>query len=138
MPIIVIIFVIIVTSSSFNQTREGVDESVFHVTLASPDLYANGVYSSTFTVNEGKYSFRFVPNGDSPQNLMISLKGESYDFSENFKLRGTPHQTGISEYYTWDYDGTKSITITNHQELSIHVNPDGNILGAVTIDIIKN
>jgi hypothetical protein len=106
--------------------------------LADPDLYKNGIYSNTFTVNKGNYLFRFVPNGDSPQSLTILLKGENYNFSENFKLKGILHQTGISEYYTWDYDGQKIISIPVQQVIVIEINPNGNELGPVSVDIIEN
>ena len=100
LPIIIIIIVIIALGSQTNPS-ERKNESIFHVTLADPKLYVNGVYSSTFVLEKGEYSFRFVPNGDSPQNLAISMKGDNFEFSENFKLNGTLHETGISEYYTW-------------------------------------
>ena len=44
-----------------------------------------------------------------PKILQYLLEGDGFEFSENFKLNGTLHETGISEYYTWDYDGEKSI-----------------------------
>lgn len=106
--------------------------------MADPDLYKNGVYSNTFTLNNGDYTFKFVPNGDSPQSLTILLKGEDFTFSENFKLKGTLHQTGISEYYTWNYVGQKTISIPSQQLISIEINPNGNELGPVSVDIIEN
>ncbi|MBI3254971.1 MAG: hypothetical protein HYZ55_03690, partial [Nitrosarchaeum sp.] len=93
--IIPIVLIIAVIGLSFNQDDAENNNVVFHATLADPNLYKNGVYSNTFTVNKGDYIFRFVPNGDSPQSLTILLKGEDYDFSGNFKLKGILHQTGI-------------------------------------------
>src|SRR3989338_9352612 len=136
--IIPIVLIIAVIGLSFNQDDTENSNVVFHVTLADPDLYKNGIYSNTFTVNKGDYIFRFVPNGDSPQSLTILLKGENYNFSENFKLNGTLHQTGISEYYTWDYDGQKEITISSSQKIQIEINPNGNELGSVSVYIIEN
>ena len=138
---IVIIFaalIITVMGLSFNQVDKKNSNVVFHVTLADPDLYKNGIYSNSFIVNKGEYLFKFVPNGDSPQSLIILLKGENYDFSENFKLKGTLHQTGISEYYTWDYDGQKEISILTPQKITIEINPNENELGSVSVDIIEN
>ncbi|NJK77888.1 MAG: hypothetical protein HC944_02805 [Nanoarchaeota archaeon] len=129
--------IVITIGLSFNQSDKTKIDTIFHVTLADPNLYKNGVYSNTFTINEGDYILKFVPNGDSPQSLNILLKGESYDFSENFKLIGTLHQTGISEYYTWDYDGNKEISIPTEQVVIIEINPNGNELGAVSVDIIE-
>ena len=111
---------------------------LFHATLADPDLYTNGVYTDKFTINKGEYFFRFVPNGSSPKILSIILHGESLDFSENFKLEGISHQTGISEYFTWDYNGQKVISVSDTQEVSITINPNGNIMGSVTVDILEN
>ena len=50
---------------------------VFHITLADPTLYENGVYVESFQIEEGAYEFGFVPNGDSPQKLSIKLFAES-------------------------------------------------------------
>ncbi|MGI0055841.1 MAG: hypothetical protein ACREAK_00540 [Nitrosarchaeum sp.] len=136
--IIPLVLIIVAIGLSFNQADKKNSNIVFHATLADPDLYKNGIYSNTFTVSKGDYLFKFVPNGDSPQSLTILLKGEDYDFSENFKLNGTLHQTGISEYYTWDYDGQKTISIPDQQMISIEINPNGNELGSVSVDIIKN
>ena len=111
---------------------------IFHVTLADPNLYTNGVYTDTFTINKGEYSFRFVPNGSSPEILSITLNGENFDFSEDFKLESTSHQTGTSEYFTWEYEGEKIILIAEMQEISIIVNPNGNVMGSVSVDILEN
>ena len=135
-PISIIIGVIVLGSQSDQPNTN--NEPVFHVTLASPELYKNGVYSSTFDLENGEYYFRFVPNGDSPQNLTISLNGDDFAFSEDFKLNGTLHDTGISEYYTWDYDGQKSILIPTQKEIFIQINPNGNVKGSVSVDIIRN
>ena len=114
------------------------DNVLFHATLADPDLYTNGVYIDKFTINKGEYFFRFVPNGSSPEILSIQLDGENFDYSENFKLEGTSHQTGISEYFTWNYNGQKIISVSDTQEVSITINPNGNIMGSVTVDILEN
>ena len=66
--------------------NENEKKRVFHVTLASPDNYENGVFTDTFLIEEGDYEFGFVPNGDSPKNITITLKGEFFSFSENFSL----------------------------------------------------
>lgn len=135
--IIPIILVVIAVGLSFNQSDKIKSNIAFHVTLADPDLYKNGVYSNTFTISEGDYILKFVPNGDSPKSLDILLKGENYNYSENFKLVGTLHQTGISEYYTWDYDGEKEISIPTEQTVIIQINPNGNELGSVSVSIIE-
>jgi hypothetical protein len=136
-PIITIIIVMVAFGFQPDQTGKK-NESIFHVTLAEPRLYENGVYSNIFVIEKGEYNFRFVPNGDSPQNLTILLKGNNFEFSENFKLNGTLHESGFSEYYTWDYDGQKSFLISAQQEIFIQINPNGNVKGSVSVDIVGN
>jgi len=133
--IIILVFFV----SSF-QSNNNVEKRVspFHVTLAKPSQYQDGVYSSNFILEQGEYSFTFVPNGDSPQQLDIKLSSEGFEFSENFRLKGELHETGISEYYTWDYDGMKSFSVNSQQEVTIEINPNGNVMGSVSVDIIRN
>ena len=135
-PIVVILVIVLVNFSS-NETSEK-NNILFHITLADPNLYVNDVYTEKFTLEKGEYLFRFVPNGSSPKILSIALNGDTFDYSEDFKLIGTPHQTGISEYFTWDYDGQKSIFILEMQEFSITINPNGETLGSVSVDILEN
>ena len=110
---------------------------IYHVTLADPKLYINEIFSDTFTIQKGTYQFSFVPNGDSPEILSISLKGTTFSFTENFQLNGTLHDTGISTYYTWEYFGKKEIRVLEDQPLKIEINPHGNLLGSVSVDLIK-
>jgi hypothetical protein len=53
-------------------------------------------------------------------------------------LESTSHQTGTSEYYTWEYNGQKTIWIAEMQEISIIINPNGNVMGSVSVDILEN
>ena len=78
-----------------------------------------------------------MPNGDSPKILTITMKGQSLNFFENFALEGTPHETGVSTYYTWKYSGNKIIKVPSNQEIEILIDPNGNLLGPVSIDIMK-
>ncbi len=135
-PIVVIIAIFVVIFSL--EPSEKNSNIVFHATLADSDLYTNGVYTDTFTIDKGEYSFRFVPNGSSPEILSITLNGDNFDFSEDFKLQSTLHQTGTSEYFTWKYDGQKIILISEMQEISIIINPNGNVMGSVSVDILEN
>lgn len=133
----VIVLVIILASFSSNETREK-NNIVFHVTLADPNLYDNGVYTKEFILEKGEYFFRFVPNGSSPKILSITLDGNTFDYSEDFQLVGTSQQTGISEYFTWDYDGEKNIINSEMQKVSITINPNGETIGSVSVDILEN
>lgn len=135
-PIAIIAGIILISFSSEETSEKKV--VAFHVTLADPKLYVDGVYTDTITIEKGEYSFRFVPNGSSPKILSITLTGNSFDFHEDFKRVGTPHQTGISEYYTWDYDGQKNIMISEMQEISITINPNGETISSVSVDILEN
>ena len=134
---IVMIIVIFVVIFSLDPSEKN-DNVIFHVTLADPDLYTNGVYTNTFTIDKGEYSFRFVPNGSSPEILSIALNGENFDYTEDFKLESTLHQTGASEYFTWEYKGQKIIRVAEMQEVSIIINPNGNVMGSVSVDILEN
>ncbi|MGY5146876.1 MAG: hypothetical protein ACW9W4_02610 [Candidatus Nitrosopumilus sp. bin_7KS] len=135
-PILAILAIIVVGLPS-NETSER-KNILFHVTLADPDLYVNGVYTEEFILDKGEYVFRFVPNGSSPKILSIILNGDTFAYSEDFQLVGTPHQTGISEYFTWNYDGQKNIINSEMQKVSITINPNGETIGSVSVDILEN
>ena len=109
----------------------------FHATLADPDLYQNGVYQREFEAGAGSYRLNFVPNGDSPRVMTVSMRGESFSFEREFELYGTLHQTGISEYYTWEYLGDASVQLDSAQTIQITVNPHGNLLGPVSVSLLK-
>ena len=87
-------------------------------------------------MENGVYEFRFTPNGDSPRSLSIMLIGDSILFSENFVLKGTPHETDISLYYTWNYEGVKKIQVFEDQQVDIKINPNGNLVGPVSVELI--
>jgi hypothetical protein len=110
---------------------------IFHARLADPRIYQDGLFSDSFHISQGTYEFRFVPNGDSPHILTITLSGPSFSFSEDFVLEGTLHETGISKYYTWDYLGQTIIQVPEEQQLTITINPHGNTLGPVSVYLIE-
>ena len=135
-PIVIVVAIVLVSFSS-DETRQK-NNILFHVTLADPNLYVDGVYTEVFSLKKGEYFFRFVPNGSSPEILSITLNGDTFNFSKDFKLIGIPHQTEISEYFTWEYDGQKNIVISEMQEVIITINPNGKTLGSVSVDILEN
>jgi len=138
-PIISILMIITIFVVIFSvEPPEKNDNVVFHATLADHNLYTNEGYTDAFTINKGEYSFRFVPNGSSPENLSITLNGENFDFSEDFTIESTSHQTGTSEYFTWEYEGQKIIKIAEIQKISITINPNGETIGSVSVDILEN
>ena len=116
---------------------EKINEDIFHITLADPELYANGVYTEKFLIEPGTYFFRFVPNGSSPEILSIKLIGQNYAFEENFELVGIPLGSETAKYFTWKYDGNEKIIIDSSQEISISIDPNGNVKGSVSVDLIK-
>jgi len=135
--IITIVAVIIVLGLVLSFEPKSEKTATYHVTLADPKIYTNGVFIDTFQIQKGTYQFSFVPNGDSPEILSITLKGAKFSFSEDFKLEGTQHNTGISTYYTWDYQGSKEIHLSEDDQIEITINPHGNLLGSVSVDLIK-
>ena len=128
-----------ILSISFSMTLEEKNHTnvVFHITLANPELYSNGSYTDKFTIEAGTYFFSFVPNGSSPEILSIKLSGQNYSFIENFNLKGIPHESETSKYFTWEYEGEKNITIDSMEEITIVINSNGNLMGSVSVDIIK-
>jgi len=137
-PIFIVIAITILILNFLLNSVERENISEFHITLADPNLYSNGVFTDSFVIDNGEYLFRFVPNGSSPDILSITLTGEKFNFSQDFHLKGIPHQSGISEYFTWEYDGQKTIFISEMQEVSITINPNGNVMGSVSVDILEN
>ena len=135
---IVVIFGIIFVSFTTDSPKKEDSSVVFHITLADPSLYEDGVYTEKINISEGLYKFRFVPNGSSPEMLSIMLKGEKFDFHEKFLLENTLHETGISQYYTWNYNGEKEILVTIDQEILVTIDPNGNTMGSVSVDVIEN
>ncbi len=113
-------------------------DDVFHVTLADPAMYENGVFTDSFEIEEGSYQFGFVPNGDSPQTLTISLSGPNDYYIEKFVLNSESHETGISQYYTWGYTGDEESTIEiSSQQVQITINPHENYNGPVSVFLKK-
>ena len=135
-PIIVIFVVIMLNFSSDENNKK--NDTVFHITLADPNLYVNGIFTDELILEKGEYIFRFVPNGSSPEILSISLTNNTLNFVKDFQLEGISHKTEISEYFTWKYEGEKLFSISEKQEISIVINPNGNVMGSVSVDIIEN
>ena len=123
--------------TGFTDNDEKIDNVVFHITLANPELYTNGIHTDEFSIEPGTYFFRFVPNGSSPEILSIKLTSQNYEYTENFNLVGIPHESETAKYFTWKYEGRKNITIDSLQEISISINPNGNEMGSVSVDLIK-
>ena len=103
------------------------------------------------------YQFKFVPMGDSPEQLRLSLVGISPSvqvFSDTLYLKKTLVDTGISKYYTWEYIGDKFFQISDKEcyekdstsstilkkplcYYELNVERIGNLMGSVSISIDK-
>ena len=125
-----------VLGSDFDEKKT---DNVFHVTLADPAMYENGVFTDSFEIEKGRYQFGFVPNGDSPQKLTISLSGPNHSSIEEFALTSESHETGISQYFTWSYigDDESTIEVESSQEVQITINPHENYNGPVSVFVKK-
>ena len=135
--IVIVGFVAFDWITGFSDGKEKTNNVVFHITLANPELYSNGVYTEKFSIEPGTYFFRFVPNGSSPEILSIKLTSQNYEFVENYTLIGTPHESETAKYFTWKYQGKGEIIIESSKQISININPNGNVNGSVSVDLIK-
>jgi len=98
------------------------------------------------------HKFEFVPMGDSPRWIKISIVGSSHInsgimvFSQMFVLEKTLIDTGISKYYTWDYiQGDRSFQISTQQcpnqstcvfDITVELPPD-DLEGSVSISLSR-
>nr|AIF23416.1 hypothetical protein [uncultured marine thaumarchaeote SAT1000_15_E07] len=120
---------------------------VWSIRMASPEWHdRQTVRASLPNLEEGTYKLGFVPMGDSPHKITIVIKGKStttspnFYFSEKFVLKGTPVDTGISKYYTWEYVGQKYVYIPEVEgkaNYEITITRTGNLKGSVTISLSR-
>ena len=126
-----------------NPENEDLNSEVWSTRIAGPEFddIFNHKYSPITLERKVPYEFDFVPMGDSPEFIKISLGNV---FSEMFILEGTLIDTGISEYYTWDYTGNKNFEISFNQcpnqetcDYDIIVERYGNLKGSVSISLLQ-
>ena len=130
---------------------------VWSIRMASPEWDDRPILRASLpNLEEGTYKLGFVPMGDSPSKIRIDIKVRSasaeedyYDglgsgtgwellFSEKFVLKGTPVDTGISKYYTWEYVGQKHVYIPEVEgetDYEITITRTGNLEGSVSISL---
>ena len=136
---------VVITVVMLSSPKDNVQNSdyTYHVNLSESKYGEFGVYEELFEIGDidcqrfCDYKFRFVPNGDSPQTLSISIYGDNISFLEDFELVGTLVEADISQYYTWDYDGQKIFQASGLEEVKIVIDPHENIKGTVSIYIIQ-
>ena len=125
---------------------------VWSIRMASPEWHdRQTVRTNLPNLEEGTYKLGFVPMGDSPSKIRIDIKVRSAGsdfagttwtpmFSEKFVLKGTPVDTGISKYYTWEYVGQKYVYIPEVEReanYEITITRTGNLKGSVTISLSR-
>jgi len=128
------------------------NEEIWSIRMASPEWHDRQTVSASLpNLEEGTYKLGFVPMGDSPTKIRIDIKVRSAGsdfaganwglvFSEEFILKGTPIDTGISKYYTWEYVGQKYVYIPEVEgeaNYEITIIRTGNLKGSVTISLLQ-
>jgi len=123
-------------------------EEVFHVTLADPSLYEDGVYEGVFEkpqsaagMGDGKdsrYVLDFVLSGSSPETLSITMRGEGgSEYTGDFVLKGTRHEAGLGEFYTWEYVGFNTVLMPDGDTISITIDPNGDTQGSLSVYLYR-
>jgi len=123
---------------------------VWSIRMASPEWDDRQNHRAALpNLEEGTYKLGFVPMGDSPSKIRIDIKVRSAEFShpdgglvfsEIFVLKGTPVDTGISKYYTWEYVGQKHVYIPEVEReanYEITIKRSGDLKGSVTISLSR-
>jgi len=133
------------------ENEKSPNSEVWSIRMASSEWDDRQSHRAALPKNleEGTYKLGFVPMGDSPTKIRIDIKVRSAGsdfaganwglvFSEEFILKGTPVDTGISKYYTWEYVGQKYVYIPEVEgeaDYEIAISRSGNLKGSVTISL---
>ena len=133
----------------YTEDEKRPNSEVWSKRIAGPEFADISIHkSSPITLERNvQYKFEFVPMGDSPEQLKISVvwSGQGVEvFSELFVLEKTLVDTGISKYYTWKYVGKENVVISNQQcpnqktcNYDITVERFGNLEGSVSISLSR-
>ena len=133
----------------YTEDEKRPNSEVWSKRIAGPEFADISIHkSSPVTLERNvQYKFEFVPMGDSPEQLKISVvwSGQGAEvFSELFVLEKTLVDTGISKYYTWEYVGKENVLISNQQcpnqktcNYDITVERFGNLEGSVSISLSR-
>ena len=132
------------------ENEKSPNSEVWSIRMASPEWDDRQSHRAALpNLEEGTYKLGFVPMGDSPSKIRIDIKVRSAEFShpdgglvfsEIFVLKGTPVDTGISKYYTWEYVGQKYVYIPEVEgeaNYEIRIERSGNLEGSVTISLSR-
>ena len=133
-----------------NPENEESNSEVWNIRMAGPEWDDRPNHRAALpNLEEGTYKIGFVPMGDSPSPIRIDIKVRSAEFShhdgglvfsEIFVLKGTPVDTGISKYYTWEYVGQKYVympEVEGEANYEIRIERSGNLEGSVTISLSR-
>ena len=149
--ILVVIIGVVYAGAQINPDNPENGE-VWSIRMAGPEWDdRQTVRASLPNLEEGTYKLGFVPMGDSPSKIRIDIKVRSAGsdfagttwtpmFSEKFVLKGTPVDTGISKYYTWEYVGQKYVYIPEVEReanYEITITRTGNLKGSVSISLSR-
>ena len=152
MAIIGVVFVGAEINPDNPENEKSPNSEVWSIRMAGPEWHdRQTVRTNLPNLEEGTYKLGFVPMGDSPSKIRIDIKVRSAGsdfagttwtpmFSEKFVLKGTPVDTGISKYYTWEYVGQKYVYIPEVEEeanYEISISRSGNLKGSVTISLSR-
>ncbi len=113
---------------------------VWQMRISGPEFHDLPIFGSELGVlGVGTYEISFVPMGDSPEFLNLTITDESGGqiFVEDFTLNRELVDTGISKYYTWEYSGEKFVSIGERDEYEISILREGNLKGSLSISLIK-
>ena len=132
------------------ENEKSPNSEVWSIRMAGPEWDdRQAVRTNLPNLEEGTYKLGFVPMGDSPSKIRIDINVRSAGsdfagtgwgslFSEKFILKGTPVDTGVSKYYTWEYVGQKYVYIPEverEKDYEITIKRSGNLKGSVTISL---
>jgi len=127
----------------YTEDEKRPNSEVWSKRIAGPEFADISIHkSSPISLERNvQYKFEFVPMGDSPERLKITIGGV---FSETFVLEKTLVDTGISKYYTWEYVGKENVLVSNQQcpnqktcNYEITVERFGNLEGSVSMSLSR-
>tara|TARA_B100001750_G_C15114093_1_gene401605 strand:- start:48 stop:533 length:486 start_codon:yes stop_codon:yes gene_type:complete len=127
----------------YTEDEKHPNSEVWSERISGPEFANVSIHKSSSIPLERnvQYKFEFVPMGDSPEQLKITIGSV---FSETFVLEKTLVDTGISKYYTWEYIGKENVVISNQQcpnqktcNYDITVERFGNLEGSVSISLSR-
>ena len=133
----------------YTEDEKRPNSEVWSKRIAGPEFADISIHkSSPISLERNvQYKFEFVPMGDSPERLKISIAWSGHGvevFSEMFVLEKTLVDTGISKYYTWEYVRKENVLVSNQQcpnqktcNYEITVERFGNLEGSVSMSLSR-